>query len=80
MCILTGYTVKGKGEGMQSERKKAYDAEYKKKVYKQVPLKIRFEDYNAIVKHCDAMNESVQGFIKRAINETMVNDLKPPTR
>ena len=63
---------------MQTERKKAYDAEYKKKVYKQVPLKIRFEDYDAIVKHCEDMNESIQGFIKRAINETIANDNKPP--
>lgn len=51
---------------------------YKERTYKRVPLDLRFEDYERIKEHAETMNETVNGFIKRAINETMLNDVKPP--
>lgn len=62
------------------ENKKAYNKQYAKENIKRVPLNIQKTDYERIKEHAEQMNETVNGFIKRAINETMINDLKPPTR
>lgn len=60
-----------------SENKKAYNRQYEKDNIKRVPLNIQKSDYEAIKEHAESMNESINGFIKRAINETMINDIKP---
>ena len=58
------------------ENKKKYSIEYKRKHLKRVPLDMQFSDYEKLKQHTEATSESVNGFIKRAINETMErNDL-----
>lgn len=54
--------------------KTSYQRDYRKKKLKRVPLDIPMEDYEIIKNHADTRKESVNGFIKRAINETMKRD------
>lgn len=61
-----------------SENKKAYNRQYEKDNIKRVPLNIQKSDYETIKAHAESMNESINGFIKRAISETMINDNKAP--
>lgn len=61
------------------ENKTAYNLKYAKDKLKRVPLDLKNEDYDKLKAHAEQMHETVNGFIKRAINETMINDLKPPT-
>ena len=51
--------------------KKKYDQEYKKTKLKRIPLDVPVEKYNQIKDHAEAHSETVNGFIKRAIDETM---------
>ena len=51
--------------------KKRYDQEYKKTKLKRIPLDVPIEKYNQIKDHAEAHSETVNGFIKRAIDETM---------
>ena len=61
-----------------SENKKAYNRQYEKDNIKRVPLNIQKSDYETIKAHAESMNESINGFIKRAINECIANDNKTP--
>lgn len=45
--------------------------EYAKKNLKRIPLDVQKEHYEVIKIHADSKGETVNGFIKRAINETM---------
>lgn len=54
--------------------KKAYDTEYKKKHFKRVPLDMQHSEYDRIKAHTAKTGESVNGFIKRAISETIISD------
>ena len=56
------------------ENKKKYNIEYKKKNLKRVPLDLSLEKYEEVKTHCQERSESVNGFIKRAIEETMKRD------
>jgi hypothetical protein len=56
------------------ENKKKYNIEYKKKNLKRVPLDLPLEKYEEVKSHCQERSESVNGFIKRAIEETMKRD------
>lgn len=56
------------------ENKKAYNIKYKKEHLKRVPLDIQIEKYNQIKDHASSHNETVNGFIKRAIDETIERD------
>ena len=56
------------------EKKKQYDLEYAKKHLKRIPLDVRLEKYNEIKTHATKNGESVNGFVKRAIDETMERD------
>ena len=51
--------------------KKRYDQEYKKTKLKRIPLDVPVEKYNQIKDHAEAHSETVNGFIKRAIDETI---------
>ena len=51
--------------------KKKYDQEYKKTKLKRIPLDVPVEKYNQIKDHAEAHSETVNGFIKRAIDETI---------
>ncbi len=53
------------------ENKRNYDLNYHKTNYKRVPLDISHDKYNEIKERSAALNESVNGFIKRAIDERL---------
>ena len=62
---------------MATDRKE-YLLQYAKDKYKRIPLDVKISDYEAIKTHAEQMNESINGFIKRAIAECIANDNKPP--
>lgn len=47
---------------------------YNKEHLKRVPLDMQKTDYEILKRHVDARGESVNGFIKRAISETIERD------
>lgn len=56
------------------ENKKKYNIEYKKTHEKRVPLDLQFEKYEQVKNHALKRSETVNGFIKRAIDETIERD------
>lgn len=56
------------------ENKAKYNIDYHKTKLKRVPLDLPLEKYEQIKAHSQQSGESVNGFIKRAINETMERD------
>lgn len=50
------------------------NVEYAKRNLKRIPLDVQKEHYEIIKAHAEAQSETVNGFIKRAINETMQRD------
>lgn len=48
--------------------------EYAKRSLKRIPLDVQKEQYEIIKAHADSTGETVNGFIKRAISETMERD------
>ena len=61
---------------MSKEKKYKYITEYKKEHLKRIPLEVTKEKYDLIKEHATANNETVNGFIKRAIDETMERESK----
>lgn len=57
-----------------SAKKKQYDIDYAKNHLKRVPLDLRLDKYAEIKTHADSRAESVNGFIKRAIDEAIERD------
>lgn len=55
-------------------KKKQYDIQYAKENLKRIPLDVPKQTYEQIKTHAEAHSESVNGFIKRAIGETMERD------
>lgn len=57
---------------------KTYQAskKYKEKNIKRIPLDVQKEKYDEIKAHAESHQETVNGFIKRAIDETMERDNK----
>lgn len=51
-----------------------YFTKYKKENYKRIPLEVSKDKYEQIKEHAAANNETVNGFIKRAIDETIEHD------
>ena len=51
-----------------------YQKEYRKNNLKRVSLELPIKDYESIKDHTEQTKESVNGFIKRAINETIERD------
>jgi len=58
---------------MEKERKD-YLYNYQKEKLKRIPLDVTKEKYEVIKAHAAKKEESVNGFIKRAIAETIVRD------
>lgn len=56
--------------------KSKYDLEYKKTKLKRIPLDVPVEKYNQIKDHAVSRSETVNGFIKRAIDEAIEKDKK----
>ena len=57
-----------------SDAQKRASIKYAKNNYKRVPLDVTPDQYDKIKDHAAGRGESVNGFIKRAINETMQRD------
>lgn len=57
-----------------AEKKAKYDIEYAKRSLKRIPLDVQKDRYEQIKEHAESKGETVNGFIKRAISETMVRD------
>ncbi len=55
-------------------KKKQYDLEYAKTHLKRIPLDVRLDKYEEIKAHANNQGESLNGFVKRAIDETMKRD------
>lgn len=53
------------------KNKIAYSVEYNKKNYKRIPLDVSFKMYDDIKKASENENESINGFIKKAINDRL---------
>lgn len=51
--------------------KNKYIMEYAKSTYKRVPLDVTHEKYSEIKKAADSQNETVNGFIKKAIDDRL---------
>lgn len=56
----------------QAQNKATY--KYNKEHLKRVPLDMQKTDYEILKQHVDARGETVNGFIKRAISETIKRD------
>lgn len=56
---------------MYSEAKKAYNVQYVKDKIKRIPLDVQREHYERIKAAADVAGESVNGYVKRAIDERM---------
>lgn len=61
-----------------TEKRKESMYKYAKKNIKRVPLDMQKSTYEEIKTHAEARCESVNGFIKRAISETMERDKATP--
>lgn len=51
--------------------KKAYTMNYKKNNYKRVPLDLTTDKYNEVKERSELLGETVNGFIKRAIDNRL---------
>lgn len=56
------------------DKKTAYNIQYAKDKLKRIPFDVKNEEYDNIKAHAASRCESVNGFIKRAIRETMERD------
>ncbi|MBQ9199232.1 MAG: hypothetical protein IJ141_03565 [Lachnospiraceae bacterium] len=57
-----------------SEAQKKATAKYKEKNYKRIPLDVTHEKYEQIKTAADKSSESVNGYIKKAIDERLEKD------
>jgi hypothetical protein len=57
-----------------SEKRRETMMEYARKNLKRIPLDVQKDSYEQIKAHAEARGESVNGFIKRAIDEAMKRD------
>ena len=55
--------------------KKDYHNIYAKEKLKRIPLDVTKEKYDEIKEYASKHSESINGFIKRAIDETMEKDI-----
>lgn len=58
----------------KKSKKTLYDIEYAKNKLKRIPLDVTKEKYADIKKAAENSNESVNGFIKKAIDMRLKND------
>lgn len=62
-----------------TEKRKESMLKYAKENLKRVPLDLQKSTYEEIKTHAESRKESVNGFIKRAITETLERDKATPT-
>lgn len=61
-----------------TDKRKESMYKYAKENLKRIPLDMQKSTYEEIKAHAEARSESVNGFIKRAISETMERDNTAP--
>jgi len=59
-----------------TEAQKKANMKYREKAIKRIPLDVPKDYYEKVKAHAESRGESVNGFIKRAISETMERDSK----
>lgn len=57
------------------QKKMQYSMEYAKQKYKRVPLDVTLEKYEEIKNASEIAGETVNGYIKKAIDMRMGNDM-----
>lgn len=57
-----------------NQKKYEYNQKYARENFKRIPLDVQKTWYADILAHAKGRGESVNGFIKRAIRETMARD------
>jgi hypothetical protein len=62
----------------KKQQKRQYDMKYAKSHLKRIPLDVPKASYDEIKAHAAGQGETVNGFIKRAITETMERDQAQP--
>lgn len=62
-----------------SESRKRASIKYAKENLKRIPLDVKISVYTQIQAHAELQGESLNGFIKRAIMETMERDILSKT-
>ena len=67
------YEVPKGGFMVYNEKKKAYNQTYTKEHMKRIPLDVQKEHYDRIKAAADSVGESVNGFIKNAIDMRIFN-------
>ena len=58
----------------ETNTKTKYDIAYAKNKLKRIPLDVQKEKYEQIKLAADAVGESVNGYIKKAIDQRMLHD------
>ena len=61
-----------------SKARKTANAKYNAKAYEQLPVRVAKGQKNIIQAHATARKESLNGFVNRAVNETMERDNSNP--
>ena len=56
------------------KNKKQYTLEYAKSHLKRIPLDVQVEKYDEIKKAAEKVGETVNGYIKKAIDNRLYND------
>jgi hypothetical protein len=57
-----------------SDARRRANAKYNAKAYENIPLRVKTGQKSTIKAHANSQSESVNGFINRAIDETMLRD------
>lgn len=58
-------------EKKKTQDRKQYLLEYNDKHYKRIPLDVPKDEYNAIKEASSKQNESVNGYIRKAVQQRM---------
>lgn len=66
-----GYIVMEKRSAESYQKKMQYSMEYAKQKYKRVPLDVTLEKYEEIKRASETAGETVNGYIKKAIDMRM---------
>lgn len=57
-----------------SEAQRRAVAKYNAKAYERIEMKVKKGEKSVIVAHAETMGETLNGFLNRAVKETMEND------
>lgn len=74
LCPLPTYTKRGVTMAIKSDAQRKAVAKYNAANYERIELRVDKGQKDIIKAHADARGESVNGFINRAIEETLKRD------